>query len=86
MGRQPQGCQTTDRQALKLRGNETLNVIGIGSGLAPHATLALRVHRANGETVDVPVEACIDTREELAAYRHGGILPQVYREFVASIQ
>ena len=86
MGVLPLRFQSTDRKALKLDGSETFDVIGIASGLAPHATLTLRVHRANGETVDVPVEACIDTREELAAYRHGGILPQVYREFVASIQ
>ncbi len=86
MGVLPLLFQSTDRKQLKLDGSETFDILGIAAGLAPHAGLTLRVHRVNGATVDVPVEAGIDTREELAAWRHGGILPQVYREFVANIQ
>ena len=86
MGVLPLAFLSTTRSALQLDGSETFDVIGIASGLAPHATLTLRIHRADGAAIDVAVEACIDTAEELTAYRHGGILPQVYREFVADLK
>jgi aconitate hydratase len=40
------------------------------------------VHRASGATDRVDVVIRIDTSEEAACYRHGGILPMVYREFL----
>ena len=86
MGVLPLAFLSTTRSALQLDGSETFDVIGIASRLAPHATLTLRIHRADGAAIDVAVEACIDTAEELTAYRHGGILPQVYREFVADLK
>ncbi len=86
MGVLPLAFKSTTRGALQLDGSETFDVIGIASGLAPHATLTLRIHRADGAAIEVAVEACIDTAEELTAYRHGGILPQVYREFVADLK
>ena len=86
MGVLPLAFKSTTRSALQLDGSETFDVIGIASRLAPHATLTLRIHRADGAAIDVAVEACIDTAEELTAYRHGGILPQVYREFVADLK
>jgi len=86
MGVLPLAFKSTTRSALQLDGSETFDVIGIASGLAPHATLTLRIHRADGAAIDVAVEACIDTAEELTAYCHGGILPQVYREFVADLK
>ncbi|MEI7681873.1 MAG: aconitate hydratase AcnA [Betaproteobacteria bacterium] len=86
MGVLPLAFKSTTRSALQLDGSETFDVIGIASGLAPHATLTLRIHRADGAAINVAVEACIDTAEELTAYRHGGILPQVYREFVADLK
>ncbi len=85
MGVLPLLFKASDRKQLKLDGSETYDIIGIAAGLAPHATLTLCVHRASGETINVAVTAGIDTSEELAAWRHGGLLPQVYREFVASL-
>ncbi len=84
MGVLPLMFKATDRKQLKLDGSETFDVLGVAD-LAPHAELSLRIHRANGETIETTVEACIDTGEEIAAYRHGGILQQVYREFVEQI-
>ena len=70
---------------LKLDGSETFDLTGISTGLAPRAMLTLQIQRADGSEEAVPVELRIDTKEELAACRHGGLLPQVYREFVAQI-
>jgi aconitate hydratase len=65
---------------LALDGSELFDLCGV-DGLAPRATLALRIRRAGGGAQTVAVDLRIDTREELAAWRQGGLLPQVYREF-----
>jgi len=73
------------RAELELDGSETLDVLGLREPLAPGTALTLRIHRRNGATDDVPVIARIDTEEEIAYYRHGGLLPYVYRELAAGI-
>jgi aconitate hydratase len=72
----------TTAQSLGLNGTETYGVLGVGAGLRPQQDLVLRVGRANGETVDVPVRCRIDTPIEIDYYRHGGILPFVLRRIV----
>jgi aconitate hydratase len=73
----------TTAQTLRLDGSETFDVLGVTSKLAPRQDLVLRVNRASGETVDVPVRCRIDTPIEIDYYRHGGILPFVLRQIVA---
>jgi aconitate hydratase len=70
-------------QSLKLDGSETYDVLGLGADLKPQQDLALRIHRANGKTDDVPVRCRIDTPIEIDYYQHGGILPFVLRQLVA---
>jgi aconitate hydratase len=67
------------REALKLDGTETFDVAGLREGLATRAPLKLRVRRAGGSVEEFPAVCRIDTEEELEYYRHGGILPYVYR-------
>jgi len=74
----------TTRRALKLDGSEMLSVAGIAGGLAPHAALTLTVTRANGETTTLPLTCRLDTSGEVDYYRHGGILPFVYRQLLAA--
>ena len=83
MGVLPLQLKDLGRAGLALDGSEVFDVVGIAAKLAPQAELVLRIHRAGAATEEVAVTARIDTREELAAYRHGGLLPQVYRELVA---
>jgi len=73
------GVRRTD---LKLDGSETFDVTGLGAGLGPRAPATLHVHRASGAIERFAVVMRIDTTEEIACYRHGGILPMVYREFL----
>jgi aconitate hydratase len=40
------------------------------------------IHRADGQTENVPVTLRIDTPIEVEYYRHGGILPYVLRQLV----
>src|SRR5207245_1178251 len=71
-------------QTLKLDGTETYDVIGLGAGLKPQQALMLRITRANGKSETVPVICRIDTPIEIDYYRHGGILPYVLRQLVAT--
>jgi len=68
-----------NRQALKLDGTETFDVLGVAAGLKPRMQLDLVVHRADGSAETVKVLCRIDTLDEVDYYRHGGILQYVLR-------
>jgi aconitate hydratase len=85
MGVLPLELKGTTRAQLKLDGSETFDLPALDANLDTCAQLNLRIRRANGVGEDVPVVCRIDTAEELTYYRHGGILPFVYRELVAQI-
>jgi aconitate hydratase A / 2-methylisocitrate dehydratase len=65
--------------SLGLTGREVLDLAGSGAGLAPRGKVTVRAQRDDGTVVDFTATARIDTPEELAAFRHGGILPYVLR-------
>ncbi len=71
----------TNRITLGLDGTETYDVIGEPS---PRGTLTLVVHRASGETVEVPMICRLDTAEEVSVYKAGGILQKFANEFLAA--
>ncbi len=85
MGVLPLKFKKASCEELKLDGSEVFDILGIAGHLVPHALLTLRVHRISGVVDETALELCVDTSEELAAYAQGGILPQVYREFVEHI-
>jgi aconitate hydratase len=74
----------TTVETLKLDGTETFDLIGIGEKLQPQQKATLMIHRANGKSDSVPVSVRIDTPIEIDYYRHGGILPYVLRQLIAS--
>jgi aconitate hydratase len=82
MGILPLELKGATRADLGLDGTETFDVLGIASDMRPRAELKLRIRRASGTCDELPVASRIDTAEELVYYRHGGILPYVYREMV----
>jgi aconitate hydratase len=67
-----------DRKSLRLTGEETLDVLGL-EALRPRMDLSLVIHRPDGRIDTVPVLCRVDTLDEVAYYRHGGILPYVLR-------
>ncbi len=67
-----------DRKKLGLTGEEILDILGV-EDLSPRMDLSLVIHRPNGKTDTVPVICRIDTLDEVAYYRHGGILHFVLR-------
>ncbi|MCQ6263132.1 Fe/S-dependent 2-methylisocitrate dehydratase AcnD [Alcanivorax sp. MM125-6] len=70
----------TTRKTLNIDGTETFDVKGTP---APRAELTLVIHRANGESEEVPVICRLDTAEEVSVYSAGGILQKFAKEFIA---
>ncbi|MFH0952789.1 MAG: aconitate hydratase AcnA [Verrucomicrobiota bacterium] len=70
--------------ALGLKGTEVLTISGMASGLAPGKTLEVRAEGPNGKAIDFRAKCRIDSSIEVEYYRHGGILPYVLREAMAS--
>ena len=67
-----------DRRSLGLTGEEVLDILGLDD-LSPRMDLSLVIHRPNGSVDTVPVLCRVDTLDEVAYYRHGGILHYVLR-------
>ncbi len=67
-----------DRRSLGQTGEEVLDIVGLDD-LSPRMDLSLMIHRPNGSTDKVPVLCRVDTLDEVAYYRHGGILHYVLR-------
>ncbi|HCE39520.1 Fe/S-dependent 2-methylisocitrate dehydratase AcnD [Alloalcanivorax profundimaris] len=70
----------TTRKTLNIDGTETFDVKGTP---APRAELTLVIHRANGDSEEVPVICRLDTAEEVSVYSAGGILQKFAKEFIA---
>ncbi len=69
------------RLTLGLDGTETFDVTG---ERRPGADLTLRIHRATGETVELPVTCRLDTAEEVLIYEAGGVLQRFAQDFLAA--
>ena len=79
-------CQFKDgvsAQTLGLDGTETFDLIGL-STLKPQMDATLVIHRADGTTHEETVTVRIDTPIEVEYFLHGGILPYVLRQLLAS--
>jgi aconitate hydratase len=68
-----------DRKSLRLDGSETVDVTGIGAGLAPGQRLAAHFHRGDGTSESVSLICRLDTAYEVEYHRNGGILDTVLR-------
>src|SRR5262249_35095922 len=68
--------------ALKLTGRESFDIAGMAGALKPGSSVTIRATGADGSVHEFTAKARIDTPEELAAYRNGGILPYVLRQLV----
>ncbi|QAA93814.1 Fe/S-dependent 2-methylisocitrate dehydratase AcnD [Pollutimonas thiosulfatoxidans] len=70
-----------NRHTLNIDGTETYDVVGEPS---PGTTLTLRIHRKDGERIDVPVTCRLDTAEEVSIYEAGGVLQRFAQDFIES--
>jgi aconitate hydratase len=68
-------------ESLGLTGHESFSLEGV-SKLAPRAKLRIQARDDRGKEKTFEVVARADTPEEVAYYRHGGILPYVLRQML----
>jgi aconitate hydratase len=73
----------TSWQTLHLKGNETVSISGL-TGLKPLSQLTARITYEDGSAREVPVICRIDTLDEMAYFRNGGILHYVLRGLAAA--
>jgi aconitate hydratase len=71
-----------DRKKLGLTGEERFDIEGIAEDLRPRMDVACRIHRADGSSEEIALLCRIDTADEVAYYRHGGILHYVLRDLL----
>lgn len=69
-----------NRKTLKLNGSELIDLINIENDLKPKSTVTMIIQRNNGQRETIPLLCRIDTQNEIAYYRHGGILQFVLRK------
>ncbi len=71
-----------NRHSLGLKGDETFDINGLSSGIAPGMPVTVTVHRPDGKAEDFEAICRIDTMNEVAYHAHGGILPYVLRHLI----
>jgi aconitate hydratase len=69
------------RESLGLTGHEVFETEGV-TGLAPRKELKVRAKSDDGKEKTFTAIARADTPEEVAYYRHGGILQYVLRKML----
>lgn len=73
-----------DRKTLKLEGNEIIDITGLEDDLHPSGDVIMTIKRKNGLIEKIPLHCRIDTKNELAYYKHGGILQFVLRNMLVT--
>ncbi len=72
------------RRSLGLDGSEIFDIDGLTGDMTPRMEVACRITRADGTSQEVRLLSRIDTEDEVAYFRHGGILQYVLRSLIAS--
>ena len=73
----------TDARSLGLTGRERFTVEAVAAGVSPRQRLRVRVTDDAGAERTFGVTARIETPDEAEHFRHGGILPFVFRKLAA---
>ncbi len=71
-----------DYEKVKDLSDATFDILGISNDFKPMQDATLRVHKADGSTLDIPLVVRIDTPVEIDYYRAGGILPYVLAQIL----
>jgi aconitate hydratase len=74
----------TNAQTLGLDGSEVFSIGGLSESIEPGQNLTLEIEGQDRHKRSVPVKLRIDTPIEVDYYRHGGILPFVLRQLLAT--
>ncbi len=71
-----------NRQTLKLTGSERISILDLEKHLQPSTDIKILIEREDGSKDEVILESRIDTLNEIAYYKHGGILQYVLRNML----
>ena len=74
--------ESQELDALGLDGTETFDVLGLENHLGVHSEVELRIQRVDGRVESIPLIARLDTVEDVEYWKHGGILPRVWRNYI----
>jgi aconitate hydratase len=69
-------------ETLGLDGSETIDIPQLAQRIAVAGQIEALVRRTDGRVDTVPLLVRLDTEEDVAYWRHGGIMPRVWREYV----
>ncbi|MCX5592569.1 aconitate hydratase AcnA [Alcaligenes endophyticus] len=72
----------TNAETLGLDGSETLDILNLAQDVGVRSTVQCRITRADGSQLTVPLTVRLDTTEDVEYWRHGGILPRVWRNYM----
>jgi aconitate hydratase len=70
--------------SLGIKGDETVDILGIEKGVQPRQEITAVIRRKDGSTQSIKLLLRIDTPIEVDYYQHGGILPFVLRDLLKS--
>ena len=70
------------RKAINLTGNEFVSIIGLDDNMKAGAKFKAVIQYADGSKKEIELLSRIDTQNEIAYYRHGGILQFVLRNML----
>jgi aconitate hydratase len=70
--------------SLGIKGDETVDILGIEKGVQPRQEVTAVIRRKDGSTKEIKLLLKIDTPIEVDYYLHGGILPFVLRDLLST--
>ena len=70
--------------SLGIKGDETIDIVGVENGVKPRQEFPLVIRRKDGTSKEIKVLLRIDTPIEVDYYLHGGILPFVLRDLLGT--
>jgi aconitate hydratase len=69
-------------ESLGLDGNDVIDIPSLAQSAHVGGQVQAQFRRACGEVLTVPLSVRLDTDEDVEYWRHGGIMPRVWREYV----
>jgi aconitate hydratase len=74
----------TNRKSLNITGDEIITLKGLAGGISPRMKVDMVITRKDGSSEIIPLLCRIDTLDEVAYYKNGGILQFVMRSLLGS--
>jgi aconitate hydratase len=72
-------------ETLGLDGTEVIDIPALAQGVRVGGRVQAHIRHAGGEVLTVPLLVRLDTDEDVESWRHGGIMPRVWREYVDAL-